>query len=298
MSIPEIQLETWCNQGAITTSAQAYASVKAALGHSNSGLSNPNPEIYLQGSYGNRTNIYAESDVDVVVQHNLSFRRDLSRLPLTQKLQYNGNFGDASYGAKEHRAEVLRALQRYFGAAVVVSGPKAIKVTTPNGRTVDVIPALEYRDYVRFATLSDQSYISGISFDDLAGQAIVNFPKQHMQNGEAKNAAGRTNGKYKQTIRMFKNARSCAVDKELLADDVAPSYFIECLLYNVPDSLFVSERQQTFENIWNFLWSRINVQTAVCQNGRAPLFGTSPQQWTIQRAASLLTALQHLWNRW
>jgi hypothetical protein len=236
--------------------------------------------------------------VDVVVQHNLSFRRDLSRLPLTQKLQYNGNFGDASYGAKEHRAEVLRALQRYFGAAVVVSGPKAIKVTTPNGRTVDVIPALEYRDYVRFATLSDQSYISGISFDDLAGQAIVNFPKQHMQNGEAKNAAGRTNGKYKQTIRMFKNARSCAVDKELLADDVAPSYFIECLLYNVPDSLFVSERQQTFENIWNFLWSRINVQTAVCQNGRAPLFGTSPQQWTIQRAASLLTALQHLWNRW
>jgi hypothetical protein len=163
---------------------------------------------------------------------------------------------------------------------------------------VDVIPALEYRDYVRFATLSDQSYISGISFDDLAGQAIVNFPKQHMQNGEAKNAAGRTNGKYKQTIRMFKNARSCAVDKELLADDVAPSYFIECLLYNVPDSLFVSERQQTFENIWNFLWSRINVQTAVCQNGRAPLFGTSPQQWTIQRAASLLTALQHLWNRW
>ena len=183
MPIPETQLETWCNQGAITTSAQAYASVKAALGHANSGLSYPNPEIYLQGSYGNRTNVYADSDVDVVVQHNLSFRRDLSRLPLTQQLLYNNNFEAASFGAKEHRVEVLRALQRYFGAVPVVSGPRAIKVTTPNGRTVDVIPALEYRDYDRFATPSDQSYTAGICFDDSAGQMIVNFPKQHIQNG-------------------------------------------------------------------------------------------------------------------
>ena len=298
MPIPESQLETWCNPGASTTSAQAYASIKAALAHTNSGLSYPNPEIYLQGSYGNETNIYAESDVDVVVQHSHSWRRDLSRLPLNQQTVYNNQVCIANYGVAEHRAEILRALQRYFGAAAVIPGTKAIKVTTPNGRVVDVIPALEHRNYLRCVGPYDESYIEGISFDDSMGRTVVNFPKQHITNGEAKNAAGRTDGKYKQTIRMFKNARSCAVDRGLLGTDVAPSYFVECLLYNVPDIMFVAGRQRTFEDVWNYFWQQLPVGTAVCQNDQLVLFGTSPEQWSTQHAVHFLNALKELWNTW
>jgi hypothetical protein len=123
----------------------------------------------------------------------------------------------------------------------------------------------------------------GISFDDASGNMIVNYPKQHIANGEAKNAADRTNGRYKQTVRMFKNARGCAVDRGLLGDDVAPSYFVECLLYNVPDLSFVANRQQSFSNVWRYLWEQIQPDSAVCQNEQIPLFGTSGQQDRVKQ---------------
>ena len=36
---------------------------------------------------------------------------------------------------------------------------------------------------------------------------------------------------------MFKAARNRLVEKKMLTKSEAPSYFIECLLYNVPDGL-------------------------------------------------------------
>lgn len=298
MPVPEYQLETWCNPGASVTSAQAYASIRAALTAPNSGLTYANPEVFLQGSYRSSTNVYADSDVDIVVVHNTSFRRDLSLLPAIQAQAYNGYFVDAIHGVTDHKAEVLRALQRYYSAANVKLGNKSIKVTVPNGRIVDVIPALEYRKYLRFAGTTDQNYITGISFDDASGNMIVNYPKQHIANGEAKNAANRTNGRYKQTVRMFKNARGCALDRRLLGGDVTPSYFVECLLYNVPDSLIVANRQQAFSNVWRYLWEQIQPDSAVCQNEQLPLFGTSSQQWPLNNAFLFLQALQRLWNEW
>ena len=66
MSIPLAQLETWSGQGAIKTSKDTYATVNAALEDANAKYTDRNFKIFLQGSYGNDTNIYAESDVDVV----------------------------------------------------------------------------------------------------------------------------------------------------------------------------------------------------------------------------------------
>src|SRR5215468_5404199 len=115
MAIPESQLETWCKQGAITTSSQAYASIKAAIEHVNSDVKSLNPEVYLQGSYGNNTNIYAESDVDVVVQLNSVWGRDLVALPVSQRQAYDASVEDAIYGTKQFRSDVLKSLQRYYG---------------------------------------------------------------------------------------------------------------------------------------------------------------------------------------
>src|SRR5216683_814766 len=89
MSIPESQLETWCNQGATVTSAAAYASIKAALADPKSKVRDLKPEIYLQGSYGNTTNIYADSDVDIVVQYNSVYSWDVSALPQYQQVLFS-----------------------------------------------------------------------------------------------------------------------------------------------------------------------------------------------------------------
>ena len=48
---------------------------------------------------------------------------------------------------------------------------------------------------------------------------------------------------------MFKAARKRLVDKGALTKDDAPSYFIECLLYNVPDHLFAQKLAPTYTGI-------------------------------------------------
>jgi hypothetical protein len=298
MSIPESQLETWCTPGATVTSSQAYASVRAALEHKDSPVAPLNPEIYLQGSYGNSTNIYAESDVDVVVQMNESWYQNLDTLPELQKQAYKASFGSSPYGAAEFRTDTLKALTTYYGSARVIDDPRAIKVTVPNGRRADVIPGFVFRKYQAFYSKELQFYTSGIQFADKSSNMIVNYPRIHIKNGEEKNKAERTKGRFKPTVRMFKNARSYLVNQGALAGDVAPSYFVECLIYNVPDHLFVANNQDTFAGIWDYIWGKIDPAKAVCQSEQIALFGTSRQQWTIANAALLFDALKELWNNW
>src|SRR5437867_2785339 len=87
MTIPDTQLETWAHRGAMQASANTYAAVTRAI-EASTALSTKRPEIYLQGSYRNATNVYGDSDVDVVVQLNQStFYYDLGWLP-EQEAQY------------------------------------------------------------------------------------------------------------------------------------------------------------------------------------------------------------------
>ena len=68
MPIPEAQLETWSHQGSIQQSSSTYNTVKTALEASDNPYYDKNYSIFLQGSYGNNTNIYSESDVDIVIR--------------------------------------------------------------------------------------------------------------------------------------------------------------------------------------------------------------------------------------
>jgi hypothetical protein len=296
MSIPETQLETWCNQGATATSAAAYTSIKAALANPRSSVRNRDTDIYLQGSYGNDTNIYADSDVDVVVELNSVWGMDLSALPPEQQRLYDQAYENATYTWRQFHDDVLQTLRTYYGTQAVVPGNKAIKVTLPSGRTADVVPALNYRKYAYFFGDGSESHVAGIKFEDNSGRIIVNYPKEHIKNGEAKNAPARTSYRYKQTVRMLKNARNTAIDRRLVSGDVAPSYFVECLLYNVPDGLFDVNRQRTFALVVDYVRSKLPTQTAVCQNQRVKLFGNTPEQWEVAKADTLMRGLISLWD--
>ena len=54
--------------GAQVTSKETYATVKLALESTYAGYADKKYNVFLQGSYGNDTNIYKESDVDVVIR--------------------------------------------------------------------------------------------------------------------------------------------------------------------------------------------------------------------------------------
>lgn len=109
---------------------------------------------------------------------------------------------------------------------------------------------------------------------------------------------GETDGNYKSSVRMIKNARRYLVDQGKLAKEVAPSYFVECWLYNIPSDRFVKEADQTFYNILQWLHQDPQWNEFVCQNWQTYLFGPLPVQWALQSAGQLQTALAELWNNW
>ena len=85
MSIPESQLETWSHQGSITNSSNTYNAIKNVLELSGTPYSGKSYDVFLQGSYGNDTNVWAESDVDIVIRLNDCFYSDHSALKEHEK---------------------------------------------------------------------------------------------------------------------------------------------------------------------------------------------------------------------
>ena len=77
----------------------------------------------------------------------------------------------------------------------------------------------------------------------------MSYPQQHHQRSEKKEKA--TTNRFKRTVRMFKAARNRLVDKGVLKKEDAPSYFIECLVYNVRDNLFAPKLAPTYAGIIN-----------------------------------------------
>jgi hypothetical protein len=300
MPIPESQLERWSHQGAVSTSSTTYASIQTAFAADSSLIKGMDKEVYLQGSYKNDTNIRGDSDVDVVVQLNSTFGYDFSGLDEEQIRSFSTSYPtNATYLWEHFRADVLRSLRAYYGREAVTEGDKSLKLNAAPGRlAADIIPSIRHLKYVYFYGPNLEQHVEGIKFWSRDGRVIVNFPKVHYDNGVAKQFVTRTNGRYKPTVRMFKNARTYLVDQGSLSDDVAPSYFLECLLYNVPDPAFGQSLEDSFVQVWNWLWKDAPSNTLLCQNGQLLLFGTAPEQWQTSNAKIFLEALRKLWENW
>jgi hypothetical protein len=300
MGIPRSQLETWANLGGTTASTQAYSTIQGALAGKKSTLTQRAHEIFLQGSYRNATNIYGNSDVDVVVLTTSVFGYDWSALPPEYQQHHRNVYPvPSSYKWEHWRADVIRTLEACFGTSCVHPRNKAIFIDLGGGkREADVVPAIAYRKYTAY-TPHDKSFHfhSGIQLFDSAGRSVVNYPKQHIANGEEKNAAGRTGGRYKETVRIFKNMRGAATTKGILAEGVAPSYFVECLLSNVPDSLFVSDVSDRVFGVLKHLWT-LSPQGLKSQNGLIELVGIGNTQWSTESYNLTVRALANLWDHW
>src|ERR1700691_2657845 len=96
MAIPEAQLDTWDSLGSVKQSKDTYASVKGTLEDSKAPYNGHRYDPpFLQGSYGNDTNVFADSDVDVVIKLDAIFHRDISRLSADELALYNKAMGGA-----------------------------------------------------------------------------------------------------------------------------------------------------------------------------------------------------------
>lgn len=294
--IPEEQLVTWTHQGSIQRSSDTYASIRHALEASDS-ISRLDTEIYLQGSYKNSTNIRGDSDIDIVIQLNSTFTPDTDLLPPTEKARFEAAYRDATYQWADFRNDVLRALRTYYGSELVAQGDKSIRVAGRSGKLdSDVVVALQYRLYTSFKSIDNQASVEGITFFTTSdNRRVINYPKLHYLLGIEKNDSQHTDGVYKATVRIFKNARRYLADRGLISKSLAPSYFIECLLFNVDDELYSPPFREAFLQIVRYIVNA-DLSTFKCQNKVIDLFGPSPEQWDEAQAIHFLSALLSLWS--
>jgi len=296
LGIPNTQLDIWQNPGAGVGSRDTYATIRRALQADNPAYAGRETSIFLQGSYGNDTNIYGESDVDVVIRLDSTFYRDISGLPPDQQAAYSASFGNAEYTLETFKQDVNDHLIDAFGADAH-GGNKAIKIAARgNRRSADVLPAAEFRRYTRFISHDNYRFVRGICFLDAAGTRIMNYPKHHSDNCTAKHQ--NTSNRFKPVVRIFKNMRTRLVDDRQIARGVAPSYYIEGLIYNVPDDLFVASNNQTIYNCLNWLH---NADRSLCvlANEQDKLVGTKPNvQWAADDCDQFVRQAIDLWNHW
>lgn len=288
MSIPETQLDSWSKQGAVTNSVNTHSYIRNAL-DAHTWPQGMKYQFYLQGSYANSTNIRGDSDVDVVAECTSVFYSNLTDVEKQQLGLQTGSHGFADF-----RREVITALINYCnGSRVDPSGANAIEVIPPpnsNRLKADVLACVTYKRYEALKVIAE-----GLAFWNQDNQQqIINYPKLHIRNGEQKNANGKTNGWYKPSIRIFKNARTRIIDGN---DDLRKkfsSYFVECLFYNVPDLNFGYSFQQTYAQAVNYLAKALSDGTAdkfTTQSGQHWLFGSSSIQWSQENARDFISRL-------
>lgn len=295
MAISKQQLETWSHIGSQVQSASSYQSIKEVIESPEAPYAKRDVTSYLQGSYGNDTNVIGvEGDVDIVLRSKAIFYPDLHKLPENQKALYENARVATTYSLEQFRSEVGEWLSGYYGRDFD-PGVKALKIKgNGNRRPVDVLACCQYRRYLRFNSHQDCEFIEGVCFKLPNGKLIANFPRQHRENCTQKHQ--NTGQYFKPMVRIWKNMRNRMTEKGLLPKGTAPSYYIEGLLWNVPDHLFGQSYQRTFLQCFFYL-QQADKTKLVCANQHAWLLRKDEAtSWDPDSLDAFLQALGEFWD--
>jgi hypothetical protein len=295
VSVPESQLDTWSHIGSQTQSASTYQSVKAVIESANAPYAGRSVTSFLQGSYGNDTNVFGvESDVDIVLKTASIYYPDVSHLPADQKERYWRDHTKADYSQEQFRTDVTTWLREQYKGDFD-PGDKALTIKA-NGsrRSADVLACSDYRRFIRFNGHQDSSYVEGICFKLPDGTLIPNFPKQHHENCVAKHQ--QTKSYFKPMVRIWKNMRNRMQADGIIPSGIAPSYYIEGLLWNVPNDRFGGSYQDTFLKCYAYIQGADKTKL-VCANQNAWLLRKGEHtSWDPDQFQTFFDELGTFWN--
>ena len=88
------------------------------------------------------------------------------------------------------------------------------------------------------------------------------------------------------------------IAKNYLANGIAPSYFLEGLLYNVPDDRFGVSYADTFVNAVNWVIQCDRTELLCANEQYLLLHPSSPVTWRDEQLQAFLDASVKFWNEW
>jgi hypothetical protein len=121
-------------------------------------------DSFLQGSYGNDTNVYgADSDVDIVLRTTSFFYYNLDALSEGEKAAFKAvHSSDSQYTLENFRTDAIKFLSDQYRADLDTTGKKALRIKA-NGdrRSSDVLLLAPHRKYTRYYGEQDKECIEG-----------------------------------------------------------------------------------------------------------------------------------------
>lgn len=252
-----------------------------------------NFSVYAKGSYANKTNVRLEADVDIVVEnHDVYYYEYFPGIEPDPEPDFKPYSGP--WNATDWRNEVVTAMRNYFGSSDVdTTGEVAITIAEKDGSrpSADVVPAFLFK---RYDTANRVGAHDGSKVFKRSGGSIVNYPKQQLRNGNNKDS--NTNRRYKQFVRALKNAENTLVAQGVMK--AKPSYFMECLVWNVPNSTLTAGWtlsagfRETLAWLYNHLHGDYKYEDWTEPNALKYLFAHG-NKWTLGDGQELLTKT---WN--
>lgn len=309
MKISEEQLKFWSSQQSTDLSKKTHEQIEKTLAITLPHFAQKY-QMFLQGSYKNNTNIYAESDLDIILMREDCFMYNTKLLTNDDQHRllfslHNQSLKALNYWNKSDQKEALHiiylARREIYNALIKKYLKRTIKIASKamiilpdihvNRRKTDLIIAIPYRLYT-----SSEYFYEGICFHNRKENKVhINFPKEHSKNLTEKHQE--TNHILKPTIRICKNLyRYLSLkNKGVFTKTLVSSYNIECMIYNVPSEYFKNDQQ---ENIISCLdWIRnANANKFVCANQLYWLF-KGESSWSKSKCNCFINAAIDLFLR-
>jgi hypothetical protein len=294
MTLTGEQITKWSRRGDAIHAWYSYQMVRDTLaGARLDGLSYG---IYPQGSYANKTNIVADSDVDLVIALRSSFYPNKEKLSPAEIEEYARHYEESDITWHRFREAVVRILRKNYW---VQEHSKCVKVSSNLVRLpADVLIALDYRYYTSFPSFFRQEFTGGVQFYTSEGTEIVNYPKRHIRSCAEKNS--RTGGRYRRIVRVAKNARNslAAEDGSPVKAGTVPSYFLESLLWNVPDGCYEGKLEKSYCHAVGWLYENPGkLKEMKFPNKMGKLFGDAADAvWDKDSAQAFIGAMHRQLN--
>lgn len=272
------KLEQYSKQGDTKKFKETYHELKTFF-ESKIDSEKYGPDIYLQGSYGNDTNIEDESDVDIVIEMTTTYYYDISSLSEDNQLKFRSEHLPSNNSWADFKKHIVDILDGSSYEYEIKN--KCIKITSGTSLNADIIVCARFR---KFTTYS--KYYEGITFWDRKGQQVISYPKYHKRFMEEKN---KLVPNFKPTVRIFKNIKTELINKRWIYEDTISSYFVESMIFNVYDYYFtISDLQNRVLEIISWCIEYITHHEMITPCGRYYLFGDGENQWDKRDAINFL----------
>lgn len=232
----EFTLSNWTNPVSDTEDEKinhAIDMIKVAI-RNDDNLKNLDYDVFVQGSYGNNTNVRINSDIDVNIMLKSTFFANY----VSGKSREDYGFTKGTLMYDQYKSLIINALNRKFGSEDISLGNKSIKIKGNTYRVAaDCVPSFQYRNYGAISSTNPNNFIEGIQYTANDGTEVINYPQRHREIGVKKNSE--TGRKYKGLVRLTKRIRNKMIEDGVSVSDNITSFLIECLIWNVPNNYIV-----------------------------------------------------------